>query len=765
MIIASRPPAEGPPRSPGRPAPRHAAPRISRGLATYGSALALVALLVPLHRFWPAQVLVIPVLLVVPGAILLQALRIPSRAVSAFPVYLPCASLVVLICSGAAVDIVGPLVGVSRPLRLVPLLVGLEAACLVLLLLCALAPGGLSIEWEPPGRLFRFAWPLALPVAAAIGAIRLNNGYSPTVAVIAAVLTVAALVAAAAFSRKLQEALLEVILYAAGLAIVWASSLRGDPLYGFDIATEYQRLQEAVTSGVWQTAHPGDAYGAMLSITVLPAQLHALSGVPALLIFKIIYPLIYAFFPVAIFGLARRIVPPWWAFIAAAFSIGQYAFTEMASLARQEIALVIFSALVAAMLDGRLPRRGRFALVGLLGVTLTVCHYSTTYVAITVIGLMLPLQWALSWIRDIPRVSGAVALAFLAVLGGAVIWYGPVTHSDSHVLQIAQTVQAEGLNILPNRASGGSLISAYLQGNTRTPINAGVYAERIHDYYVRERPYIQPLPDASSPQYALRNTTVAQPPIKWRAGYAFLTLSLLGVEQLANLLAAVGALAMVLRRKATVLTRQIGLAALATTLLLAVIRISGTLAVAYGQERAQLQGLVVLAVALCWALEAASALRRAKRWRAAVRSAAVFGLALMVANTVYLVGAVFGGATSVNLSNSGPASEYIYTTGPEVASARWLRRQYRPGDLIYADEYGQVPLASVDPNASGLMTDLTPETLSQHAWVYASQANVVDHDAFALYAEHLATYIFPASFLDANYDIVYTNGSSEVFHR
>ena len=79
------------------------------------------------------------------------------------------------------------------------------------------------------------------------------------------------------------------------------------------------------------------------------------------------------------------------------------------------------------------------------------------------------------------------------------------------------------------------------------------------------------------------------------------------IEQLANVLAALGALLMVLRRNASLLTRQIGLLAVATTLLLTLIRFSGTLAAAYGQERAQLQGLVLLAVSACWTIQGLAA--------------------------------------------------------------------------------------------------------------------------------------------------------------
>ena len=87
--------------------------------------LALIALLTPLHGLWAVQVLLVPLLLIVPGVILLRALRIDGEAVALHPVYVPAASMLVLIGSGLAVDLVGPLVGISEPLRAAPLLVWL----------------------------------------------------------------------------------------------------------------------------------------------------------------------------------------------------------------------------------------------------------------------------------------------------------------------------------------------------------------------------------------------------------------------------------------------------------------------------------------------------------------------------------------------------------------------------------------------------------------------------------------------------------------
>ena len=92
-----------------------------------------------------------------------------------------------------------------------------------------------------------------------------------------------------------------------------------------------------------------------------------------------------------------------------------------------------------------------------------------------------------------------------------------ITQSDSHVLEVAQTVQAQGLNLLPNRPPGGNLITAYLQGNAKTSIPASRYEELISKYYAINKPYIKPYSDASLPQYALRDFPVPKPPVNCRS--------------------------------------------------------------------------------------------------------------------------------------------------------------------------------------------------------------------------------------------------------
>ena len=207
---------------------------------------------------------------------------------------------------------------------------------------------------------------------------------------------------------------------------------------------------------------------------------------------------------------------------------------------------MLFAALIAAMLDSRIRPGGRGGgWSRLLGVALALSHYSTTYVAVTVLGLLLlaPVRAVLGP-PGAPGDRGGRGRASLATLAGAVIWYGPVTHSESHLSQVAQTVDTQGLDILPNRTPGSSLISRIPAGQQPDPDQRGRVRPAHRDLLQRHQQYVTPLRSRPAPGTRCEHH-VPEPPVKWRAGYTALTLCLLIIEQLANLLAAIGALLMV----------------------------------------------------------------------------------------------------------------------------------------------------------------------------------------------------------------------------
>ena len=131
----------------------------------------------------------------------------------------------------------------------------------------------------------------------------------------------------------------------------------------------------------------------------------------------------------------------------------------------------------------------------------------------------------------------------------------------------------------------------------------------MHVSYALHKPYITPLPDAGLSRYALRSAPPT-PPVRWPAVNSALSAVYLILQELANLLGAIGAVLMVLRRRASVITWQVGLLALAAVLMLTLIKLSATLADFYNWERALLQAQVVLSITLCWSMQLLAARRK-----------------------------------------------------------------------------------------------------------------------------------------------------------
>jgi uncharacterized membrane protein len=755
---------EGREPAPDRDAATEAGQRSLRPIAVPTAGLAAIAVLTPVHAVWAVQLLLVPLLLVIPGMILLRALRIPGATVAACPVYLPAASILVLTVAGLATDLIGPAAGIAAPLRAVPLLIALEVLCAGLLLSGWKAPPQTQIPWGALERPAGLAWPLVLPLVAAAGALRLNTGHGAAVAEIAVVLAVAALVVMFLRAPWYDDALLMVVVFAVGLALMWSFSLRGDSVYGFDISSEYYAFMQTTSTGVWHLSHRGDAYGAMLSLTVLPTEFHELSGVQTLLVFKVVYPVIGALFPVGVFSMARRLVAGRWAFLAAILILMQQTFfQQLPALARQEVATLLFTALIALLLDTTRSRRrpGEWVFVCLLCLGMVVSHYSTTYLAIPLLGMAAAFQWILSWFKRIPRVTGVVLLAFAVSAAGAGVWYDALTHSASNVSQFVQAANAKGVSLLPN--TGGNLLSTYLQGEATPDVSAAQYQSYISSYYKKHYPFIRPLPDATDAQYDLKTPPSTTPKVSVPAAASALGLIELLVAQLTNIVAGIAALILVFRRKIQAAAISIGSVSLVGLVLLMLVRISGTVAQAYNPQRAFLQLLIILAVAIAWLIQRIGAKYKWSRpWILAACSAA---FSVYLFGTTGLSGAVLGGGTAGNLADKYTDYQRFVVDALDVAGGEWVLSEAPPGQVIETDRYGELRLKALSGPRQGIFGEIIPETTDRYAWVYGTSVNLTDNIVQSQTGKYAASYEFPALFLNQNFNVVYTNGTSEVFHR
>src|SRR5262249_29376581 len=143
----------------------------------------------------------------------------------------------------------------------------------------------------------------------------------------------------------------------------------------------------------WYPLHVNDAYGAMLSLTVLPSTFSAMTGAAPLLVLKTVYPLLFAAFPVAVLLLLIRLLDRRFAYLGVLFVIVQdYLFQQLPAIARREIGLLLFAALTYAMLDPRLRRGTRMTLIAVLALGVVVAHYGTAYYTIALFAPALVLE-------------------------------------------------------------------------------------------------------------------------------------------------------------------------------------------------------------------------------------------------------------------------------------------------------------------------------------------------------------------------------------
>jgi uncharacterized membrane protein len=710
---------------------------------------------------WIAQAAELLLLLTVPGFALLRAARVRAEAVRGFPLYIPCASIAVIMAAGLSVDLIGPELGVARPLRTVPLAVTICALCAALIVVGLWRPTPSLVSDVRDLKLWR-AWPLLLPVAAWIGAMRLSHGHGPAVAIATVTATGVALMVGVWRLKHWTRAQILLLIFGSALALMWGFTLRGHFVYGFDITGEYQTFLHVVRAGRWHASHPNDAYGAMLSLTIFPSTLVAMTGASPLLVLKAIFPFLFALFPVGVYLLAERVLARRFAYLGVLFILVQaYFFQQLPAIARQEIALLFFVCLVFAMLDLRLARNSRIVLLAVFGIGLVLSHYGTAYLTIAVLATALILELARR--RLLPRM-GSTALAPLAITVailsvGSAIWYQPVTDSAQNLSQFFSDVRNQGLAPLPD--ASGSVLHAYLAGNVATRISGARFTTLAHNDYAKKRPYVHPLPQAYERSFGLRDAAVPGARVRSHPAVRALDAEQVLVAELANVLAAIGALILWLRRRGDPTSRTVAVLGVATLLFLVVVRMSGTASNDYNQERAFLQAMVPLAICMAWTLQRGSRYGRAGRTLAGAFAVA---LGLTFLTTSSLRGPLVGGGTLTNLANQGEDYERYYVSAPEIAAARWVNDAAPPGEIVSADRYGALRLLGATNRVDAVLPDLTPPTIDRHAWIYADTANFVGHRARGAEGSQYALYAWP-DFIGEFWNLVYTNGSAGVYAR
>ena len=764
---------------PGTDAPTEAVVTVSGGLRAWlrGQVSSLVGLalldasVAASDRLLAARLLAVVLVVALPGAAVVAAARVRLDDPGARLALVVGAGVAALMAWAAVGSAALPPLGLSRPLDRLPTLVAVNVIVVVGAAVAPRRHDPLLGLVAPDFRLrswWRPAVAALLPLAGVVGAERVNAGAGWAVVAVAVVAVLAAVVMAVVRAGAWGTGRIQCVLFAAGLCLIYLYTFRTNHLFGFDIQQEFQRFSFTAAAGRWTPPSNGDAYASMLSITALPAALTHVTGLSGLAVFKGVYPLFLAALAPLTFSFARRWVSPRPAVIAAAYLILLSQFSgQLSAITRQEVGLFYFALLAVVLADtGPAPRRRTVIAAGVLA-ALVVSHYSTSYVTVTMLAATWVVYAACRAARRWPRRGGKgspgaadrplvtlplVAFGALAVVAWDV-WY---TASSSNVTSFLTNLADKGPDVLPN--ARGSVLNTWLNGNITPAASPAEYYALAHRSSVTSQPWLHAYPAAATSAYP---ASAAPPTGASGLGHAGLSALLAHayttVGQLFLLVVVLGTVALVLwRRRASTVPLEVALLSGAFLAFVAVIRVSGTVAGSYNQERAQLQAGVILSVALAFAIQAA-----ARRLRVVTATAATAGLLVLGATATGVVAQIGGGGSPI-WENAGTAYDHFAMTDQDVAAAHWLVANGGPDVLIWTDQFGELRVWAGSDHAAATQVDLTPATVDQGAWVLATGANV-EGRAYGSAGGRSATYRFPAAFLGRSKAVVYSSPLARVY--
>jgi len=275
---------------------------------------------------------------------------------------------------GLLANIVYPLVGIVNPISFVNLLVLINIYITILAILSFLKAESKSFPVKVQVRNLLF---ISLPLLAVVSAVMVNLVANNKPMILLIFLIIIVFIIIAFFDHKGTTHL--AFVYGSALALLYHRSLISVNLTGWDIHLEYYYCKLTLLNSFWDYTIRY-TYNAMLSDTILPAIYSLILGISPTWVFKIVYPIIFALVPVALYRVYQRGFDNRTACIATFFFIAtSMYYGVMISLAKQQIAEFFFSLLLLLIVSRDTEKLKRAILIIIFSAALVMSHYGISY--------------------------------------------------------------------------------------------------------------------------------------------------------------------------------------------------------------------------------------------------------------------------------------------------------------------------------------------------------------------------------------------------
>ena len=693
-------------------------------------------------------------------------------------------SIAFLMFGGLFINLVLPLVGIDKPLLLIPLLISLDIFMFIFWIIAYKRNRDISLEIRLPkldwlNKIFLII-PVILLLLCIMGATTLNNSGTNYLTVVMFCGVAVYVFLLVLFRKRLDENIYPWGILIISILLLFSFSLRSWHLTGGDISLEYYVFQLAKSQSHWNFFQFKDPYNSCLSITILPTILSNFSNISGEYVYKAIYPIIYSFSMISLYLIAKKYLKSNLSFISIFFFIIQLPFLLwIAQLARQEIALLFFSLCLLTIFNDNFELKIKDVLFLIFGFSLAVSHYSSIYVALFLLIFSFIVNYCIKKFISIlnKRQHGSDKYVSLSKINKnqyfvpgklililclfTFIWYSVFTQTVASVDQIFKN----NLNNLKEEYKSSSIRDAFsfnpfsniFATSEQDLIDYSNYAQATYSEIQNIHLYE---PDDYK-GYTISMTPTKLIPISNNFIYNATLIIQKIITSIFKLSFLIGAICLLINllKKKKIDIEYISLTIGSVVILLAIIFIP-YISLEYNFERLYLQTLYILAVPALLGMRLILKLFK--------RAKAIIVIILLIFTFYFLYNTgittqIIGGDPSELLNNYGTLYIQDYTHDSEVKSIEWLSINRNKDYLIYVDKASERKLMAYGNIIEGLKREMLPSVIDKSAYVYLSYSNVTDKVIMQLFKGKQIFHNLPEDFLSDNKNLLYNNNYTKIY--
>ena len=386
------------------------------------------------------QVIGLLYLTFVPGLIILKTLRLETKRLDTV-LFSAGLSIAFLMFIGLVMSAVFPLLGVTEPLRLVPLVVVTSVVTLTLVFF------GCRKDWtthdhiffrwsESRGVILRSMFLLILPIMAIVGTLR-----NDTLLLLLMLIAIAVLYALSVSTKVVPPKVYVMMIFAVSTALLFHIALLSGSFIGWDVHFENYVFRVTEIKGYWSPPFVGvdniiARFESVLSITILPAIYSPILNLEGEAVFKILYPLIYCLVPIVLYRVYETQMNKLAALLSVLFFISSptsFYGPEPLSLARQMIGELFLVLSLLVLVENKIAIQKRRILFWIFGAALVVSHYALSYfyIFLLVFAFVVMRKW-----RSRELLSATMILLLFATTFS---WY--IYVSEAPLIKLSNDVQ------------------------------------------------------------------------------------------------------------------------------------------------------------------------------------------------------------------------------------------------------------------------------------------------------------------------------------